>query len=101
MGILRQYISDFDTLRLLNEVVESFHAKEPAVGLPLGNLTSQLFVNIYMNEFDKFIKHKLKAKYYARYADDFVLLSDDKNWLEEQLKPYFVTFHLEITANKK
>jgi hypothetical protein len=46
-------------------------------GLPLGNLTSQLFVNIYMNEFDQFIKHKLKVKYYLRYADDFIFLSTD------------------------
>ncbi len=43
-------------------------------GLPLGNLTSQLLVNIYMNEFDHFIKHKLKAKYYIRYADDFTMI---------------------------
>lgn len=43
------------------------------------------FVNIYMNEFDQFIKHKLKAKYYIRYADDFVIMSQDKSWLEELL----------------
>jgi retron-type reverse transcriptase len=51
-------------------------------GLPLGNLTSQLLVNIYMNEFDQFMKHRLKAKYYIRYADDFVIFSRDKVWLE-------------------
>ncbi|RKZ08416.1 hypothetical protein DRQ05_01540 [bacterium] len=50
----------------------------PTKGLPLGNLTSQLFVNVYMNEFDQFVKHKLKAKYYIRYADDFVFLSEDR-----------------------
>ena len=50
-------------------------------GLPLGNLTSQLLVNIYMNEFDHFVKHQLKAKYYIRYADDFVILSTDKTHL--------------------
>ena len=85
LGILQQYIPDRDILWLLKEVVSSFQSKRPRVGLPLGNLTSQLFVNIYMNEFDKFVKHKLKVKYYARYADDFVLLSDDKNLLEKQL----------------
>ena len=53
------------------------------VGLPLGNLTSQLFVNIYMNEFDQFIKHKLKVKYYIRYADDFVVFSKNKIYLEQ------------------
>jgi len=50
--------------------------------LPLGNLTSQLFCNIYMNEFDQFIKHKLKIKYYIRYADDFIFLSEQKSKLE-------------------
>jgi len=52
-------------------------------GLPLGNLTSQLFANIYLNKLDQFIKHKLKARYYIRYADDFVFLSHNKQWLEE------------------
>lgn len=51
------------------------------MGLPLGNLTSQLLVNIYMDEFDQFVKHKLKAKYYVRYADDFVIFSYDETWL--------------------
>ena len=53
------------------------------VGLPLGNLTSQLFVNIYMNELDQFIKRKLKIKYYIRYADDFVIFHEDRNYLEK------------------
>ena len=53
------------------------------VGVPLGNLTSQLFVNVYMNEFDQFVKHTLKAKYYIRYADDFVVLSEDRDHLEK------------------
>jgi len=50
-------------------------------GLPLGNLTSQLFCNVYMNEFDQFVKHKLKVRHYVRYADDFVFLSDSKDLL--------------------
>ena len=54
-------------------------------GLPLGNLTSQLLVNIYMNKFDQFVKHQLKQKYYIRYADDFVFLSENKNELKELL----------------
>ena len=54
-------------------------------GLPLGNLTSQLLVNVYMNEFDQFTKRELKVKYYIRYADDFVILSENKNYLENLL----------------
>ena len=55
------------------------------IGMPLGNLTSQLLVNIYMDWFDQYMKHRLKAKYYIRYADDFVVMSQDKSWLEEIL----------------
>ena len=80
--ILEQYISDQRLLWLLNEVIGSFNAGQPAKGLPLGNLTSQLLVNIYMNEFDQYAKHALKAKHYLRYADDFVFLSADRTWLE-------------------
>lgn len=50
--------------------------------MPLGNLTSQFFANVYLNELDQFVKHKLKAKYYIRYVDDFVILHSSK----EQLK---------------
>ncbi len=66
-------IEDKGTLWLLEQIIESFHAL-PGKGLPLGNLTSQLLVNIYMNEFDQFVKHKLKVKYYIRYADDFTMI---------------------------
>lgn len=87
LGILQKYIEDKNVLWLLENVIESFSAKRHSVGLPLGNLTSQLFVNIYMNEFDQFIKHKIEARYYLRYADDFVLLSKDRKWLQEQIEP--------------
>ena len=49
--------------------------------MPLGNLTSQFFANIYLNELDYFIKHTLKAKYYIRYVDDFVILHPSKEQL--------------------
>ncbi|MCG2726569.1 MAG: hypothetical protein L6420_10050 [Elusimicrobia bacterium] len=50
-------------------------------GLPIGNLTSQFFANVYLNELDQFIKRDLKAKYYIRYVDDFILLSQDRKQL--------------------
>mgnify|MGYP001579814553 FL=1 len=50
--------------------------------MPLGNLTSQFFANIYLHELDHFVKHTLKAKYYIRYVDDFVLLHSSKEQLE-------------------
>src|SRR3989344_9498932 len=83
--ILRQYISDQDTIWLLSKIIGSFNSGSNGRGLPLGNLTSQLFVNIYMNELDQFIKHKLKTEYYIRYADDFVILSQDKKLLQDTL----------------
>ena len=81
LAILRRHLPDARTLSLLQNVIESFHSTAPGKGLPLGNLTSQLLVNIYMNEFDQFMKHKLKARRYIRYADDFVILSSDRVWL--------------------
>jgi RNA-directed DNA polymerase len=46
-------------------------------GLPIGNLTSQFFANVYLNELDQFVKHELKCRHYLRYVDDFMLLHDD------------------------
>jgi len=51
-------------------------------GLPIGNLTSQFFANVYMNDFDNFVKRKLKVKHYIRYVDDFVLFDNSKERLE-------------------
>ncbi|EKE16210.1 MAG: hypothetical protein ACD_11C00027G0010 [uncultured bacterium] len=84
LKILSEYIPDKDIMSLLENIVESFSVKSN-VGLPLGNLTSQLLVNIYMNKFDQFVKHKMKVKYYIRYADDFVFLSEDKKQLEQYI----------------
>jgi len=52
-------------------------------GLPIGNLTSQFFANVYMNSFDHFVKRVLKVKHYIRYVDDFVLFSKDKTFLKD------------------
>jgi retron-type reverse transcriptase len=85
LKILGSYIEDKEIIGLLQIIIGSFYKRESGVGLPLGNLTSQLFVNIYMNVFDQFVKHILKVKCYIRYSDDFVIVSDNKVWLEEIL----------------
>jgi hypothetical protein len=85
MKIVDRYIPDERIRGLVKNIVDSFNSGTAGKGLPLGNLTSQLLVNIYMNEFDQFAKHRLKAKYYVRYADDFVFLSENKLWLENIL----------------
>jgi hypothetical protein len=83
--VLSTYIPDEKIMWLLKQVVRSFHSTERGRGLPLGNLTSQLLVNVYMNEFDQYMKHHIKAKYYIRYADDFVVLSHNREWLVQQI----------------
>ena len=112
-----RYVPDVGIRGLISEVVESFcsccpiHQKYARTyhkcirkGLPLGNLTSQLLVNIYMNEFDQCVKHKLKAKYYIRYADDFVILSHDRVELERVLPQIGSFLHnklkLQLHSNK-
>jgi retron-type reverse transcriptase len=91
LEILSKKIKDEKVCTLLYEIVESFEASRPNLferrGVPIGNLTSQVFANIYMNEFDQFMKHELKVKNYARYTDDFVIVSDDKEYLEGLLEP--------------
>ncbi len=81
MRIVVRHTPESDTLWLLQKVIDSFEIS-PGKGMPLGNLTSQLLANIYMSEFDQFVKHKLRIKCYIRYADDFVILSEDRSWLE-------------------
>jgi len=103
--ILEQYIFDENILWLLRNVIRSFETEEREyVGLPLGNLTSQLFSNVYMNVFDQFVKHRLKVKYYIRYADDFVFLSSDKTQLQSiilQIKNFLLfDLHLVLHPNK-
>lgn len=83
LRILGRYIEDQDIGMLLEKIIESFATSgRKNAGLPLGNLTSQLFSNIYLNELDRHMKWRLKLRYYIRYADDFVILSDDKRSLE-------------------
>ena len=97
IGILKECIADENIIWLLENVIGSFTSeKGKAVGLPLGNLTSQLFVNIYMNKFDQFMKHKLKVEHYIRYADDFIIFSEDKKWLEKQIELIREFLHREL-----
>jgi hypothetical protein len=80
-----------------------FHANKDC-GLPIGNLTSQLFGNVYMNEFDHFVKKQLVIKYYGRYVDDFVIIHPDKKYLKlilPLINEYLITnLHLEMHPKK-
>jgi len=81
-GLIAKKIEDVNVLLLVNIVIKSYET-----GLPLGNVTSQLFANIYMNELDQFVKHKLKQKYYMRYSDDFIILSRNRKELVDLIAP--------------
>ena len=61
---------------------KSLFTAKPDCGLPIGNLTSQVFANFYLSEFDYFIKHKLGIKHYVRYVDDFLIIHQNKNYLK-------------------
>lgn len=81
--LLRRRIRCKRTLALLDSIIDSTAVPgDPnPVGLPIGNLTSQLFANLYLHELDEFVKHGLREKYYVRYMDDFMIASHDKEHL--------------------
>jgi len=86
LDIIGRKIADEDILWLIKQILQnnsiSLGGGEQPGGMPLGNLTSQFFANIYLNELDYFIKHKLKVKYYIRYVDDFVILHSSQKQLK-------------------
>jgi len=79
-----------------------FHSK-PNCGLPIGNLTSQVFANFYMDSFDHCVKHDLKIRYYGRYVDDFVIVHQDKEYLKELIPKLsaFLQSELQATIHPK
>jgi retron-type reverse transcriptase len=81
ISILEKRISDKKVIWLIKQILDNFDSKEKGTGMPLGNLTSQFFANVYLSELDYFIKHQLKVKYFLRYVDDFVVLHDSKEQL--------------------
>lgn len=94
MAIIERKIKDKHLLWLLKKILDS-HYETPSPshiinpnhiqqkkGIPIGNLTSQLFANIYLNELDLFVKHKLQIKHFIRFVDDFIILAKDINYLK-------------------
>ncbi|MFH1358651.1 MAG: reverse transcriptase domain-containing protein [archaeon] len=89
LNIIKRKIFDKRVILLIKQVLNNiargtkqFKIHNFTKGMPLGNLTSQFFANIYLNELDYFVKHELRCKYYIRYVDDFILLSSSKSQLE-------------------
>ena len=80
--IIKKKIDDEDIIWLIRQILNNFNSGIAGKGMPLGNLTSQFFANVYLNELDYFVKHELNARYYIRYVDDFVILHISKKRLE-------------------
>lgn len=104
-GLLRKRIACPDTLWLCEEIIDSAQDLHGgmAKGIPIGNLTSQLFANIYLHELDKYAKQELREKYYIRYMDDFVILGPDKAHLHACRKKIaaFLENELKLSLNGK
>ena len=102
ISILKKEINNKKIIKLIRAILKNYKTKENRVGMPLGNLTSQFFANVYLNELDQFVKHKLKAKYYIRYVDDFAILDSSR----EKLRKYktiineFLKNHLNLELHK-
>jgi retron-type reverse transcriptase len=93
LQIIERKIKDKNVIWLIRTILQNPKLEINGKGMPLGNLTSQFFANVYLNELDMFVKHELIVKYYIRYVDDFIILHRDKkvieNWkreIEEYLK---------------
>lgn len=100
MNILKRKVKEEKLVKLLEKIVYSNSGKK---GLPIGNYTSQIFANIYLNEIDQYIKHELKVKYYFRYMDDSILFVKKKKEaieLLEKIKNY-LKIKLELELNDK
>lgn len=80
--LIERKIKDPFTLRLIDNVIDSFYTYAPGIGMPIGNLTSQIFCNIYLNEFDHYVSHVIRPLGYMRYGDDFIILYPSRNELE-------------------
>ena len=82
LSIICRKIKDPDAIWLIKRILANHRAEVPGKGMPLGNLTSQFFANVYLHDLDLFVKHNLRARYYIRYVDDFVIFHRDRAQLE-------------------
>ena len=105
INLIEKKIADKDVLWLIREIIYADVRQLDFLdaGIPIGNLTSQLFANLYLSELDYFVKHSLKCKYYIRYMDDFVILHKDKRYLNDILQKIkkFLNAKLELELNNR
>lgn len=94
--LLRRKFKDQRLLNLLDGIIDS------APGVPIGNYISQFLANLYLTGFDHWIKQTKQVKHYFRYADDIVILADDKPYLHQLLadiKDYLAHLKLQVKGN--
>ena len=99
LHIVGRKISCGDTLDLIREIIGSAGSR----GIPIGNLTSQLFANVYLNELDHYVKDGMGVRYYVRYMDDFIILNPDRARIHQLLEKIrrFLSQRLQLSLNKK
>lgn len=100
LNIIKKKIKDENILWLINEIL---YAQKREKGLEIGNYTSQMFANIYLNEIDQYIKHNLKVRYYCRYLDDSIVIVKTKKEAKNALDKIkmFLKENLGLELNKK
>ncbi|MBI3443694.1 group II intron reverse transcriptase domain-containing protein [Candidatus Woesebacteria bacterium] len=88
---IKKRVSDLYALQLIDNIIDSYSSYAPGKGMPIGNLTSQVFTNVYLHELDFYISHTIKPLGYVRYGDDFILLA---NTLEQaqQWREHLIVF---------
>lgn len=118
LGIMARKIRDRSLIELIGKILKSrvfsteldwretedlFCPRERSKGIPIGNLTSQFFANVYLNELDHFVKDDLREKYYLRYVDDFLIFGDDKKHLfkvRDEIAAYLKNLRLLLHPRK-
>lgn len=83
LGLIEEKVFCEKTLVVIKEILFGYTFSETGKGIPLGNITSQIFANIYLNTLDEYVKKELRCRLYVRYNDDFVIVAESKKWLEE------------------
>lgn len=120
LDILKNKIADKKLMELLETIINcedmkfglpagvdpdqcSYEDRLSDVGMPIGNLTSQMFANVYLNELDQYAKHELRLRRYIRYMDDIIVLHPDKQYLHELKDDIedFINTRLNLQLNNK
>lgn len=101
--ILSKHIKCPRTYALLCRIIDGPDPSHVGVGIPIGNLTSQLFANLYLNELDQYVKHELRERHYVRYMDDFVIIHHDKAHLQRLRSEIeqWLLINLQLKTNHK